>query len=129
MRPFPQVATGAVSLDDQWTEYRKAMIAYAGIAVFLFGNKRVASGDLVLSNGMKQEFDLCISTGVHPLPVGATGFIAAELWTEMNGQIDTFYPHATAAFRQDFQRLGDTSISPNDLRGTIQRLIDCLQEA
>jgi hypothetical protein len=61
--------------------------------------------------------------------VGATGFMAAELWAEMNGQINTFYPLATAAFRQDFQRLGDTSISPNDLRATIQRLIERLQEA
>jgi hypothetical protein len=129
MRPFPQVATGAVSLDDQWTEYRKAMIDYAGIALFLFGNKRDAKGEVILSNGMKQEFDFCISTGVHPLPVGATGFMAAKLWAKINGQIDTFYPHATAAFHQDFQRLGDTSISPNDLRATIQRLIDSLQEA
>jgi len=96
-------------------------------------------------------FDLAFDSGVNPavppqayavrqlrlinllhfaqLPVGATGFIAAELWAEMTGQIDTFYPHATAAFRQDFQQLGDTSISPNDLRATVQRLIDFLQEA
>jgi hypothetical protein len=70
MRPFPQVATGVTSLGDQWTEYRKAMIDYAGIALFVFGNKRDAKQDLVLSNGMRQQFDLCIQGRVHPLPIG-----------------------------------------------------------
>jgi len=73
MRPFPQVATGGKSLAEQRTEYRKAMIEHAGIAIFLFGNKRDAKGDLVLSNGMKQEFDLCLQAGVHPIPIGASG--------------------------------------------------------
>jgi hypothetical protein len=49
MRPFPQVATGGMTLADQWTDYRKAMLDYAGIALFVFGNKRDAKGDLVLS--------------------------------------------------------------------------------
>jgi hypothetical protein len=129
MRPFPQVATGAAGLADQWTAYRKAMIDYAGIALFLFGNKRDATGNLVMSNGMKQEFDLCVSAGVHPLPVGTTGFMAAELWAEVNKGIDSFYPNATAAFRKDFQQLGDISKSPDELRAIIQRLIDHLQKA
>jgi hypothetical protein len=129
MRPFPQVATGTPTLADQWTEYRKAMIDYAGIALFVFGNKRYEKGEIVMSNGMRQEFDLCVSAGVHPLPVGATGFMAAELWKEVNKAIDSFYPKATAAFRQDFQQLGDTSKSPDELMGIIQRLIDQLQKA
>jgi hypothetical protein len=129
MRPFPQVATGAASLPDQWTEYRKAMIDYAGIAIFLFGNKRDNKGDVVLSNGMQQEFDLCVTAGLHPLPVGATGFMAAELWTKVNKGINSFYPAATAVFRQDFQQLGDVSKSPDELKAIIQRLIDHLQKA
>jgi len=129
MRPFPQVATGAVCLDDQWTEYRKAMIDYAGIALFFFGNKRDAKGNVVLSNGMQQEFDLCVSAGVLPLPVGATGFMAAQLWAEVNKSIDSFYPNRTAAFRIDFQKLGDISTSPDELKAIIQRLIDQLQKA
>src|SRR5207237_616251 len=109
MRPFPQVATGGKSLADQWAEYRKAMIDYAGIALFVFGNKRDAKGDLVLSNGMRQEFDLCIQAGVCPLPVGATGFMAAELWEEVWKDFVKFYPNATIAFRQAFEQLGDAS--------------------
>jgi hypothetical protein len=115
MRPFPQVATGTASLPDQWTEYRKAMIDYAGIAFFVFGNKRNDNGEIVLSNGMRQEFDLCIKAGVHPLPVGATGFMAAELWEEVRRDMAKFYPDATAAFRADFEQLGDVSKSHDEL--------------
>jgi hypothetical protein len=128
MRPFPQVATGRTSLADQWTEYRKAMIEYAGIALFVFGNKRDASGGVVLSNGMRQEFDLCIQAGVHPLPVGATGFMAAELWEEVRRDFPKFYPDANATFRQDFDQLGDTAKNPEDLRSIVQRLVDQLQK-
>jgi len=129
MRPFPQVATGTSGLADQWTDYRKAMIEYAGIALFVFGNKRDTKGDLVLSNGMRQEFDLCIKAGVHPLPVGATGFLAAELWAEVNKDIDSFFPNATTTFREEFQQLGDASKTPAALMAIIQKLIDQLQKA
>lgn len=129
MRPFPQVATGLAKLADQWTEYRKAMIDYAGIVLFLFGNKRDAKGDVVMSNGMKQEFDLCVTAGVYLLPVGATGFMAAQLWAEVNKDFDRFFAITTPAFRQDFEQLGDSSKSPEELIAVIQRLIDQLQKA
>lgn len=127
MRPFPQVATGTTSLAEQWTDYRKAMIDYAGIAVFAFGNKRDASGNMVLSNGMREEFELCVKAGVHPLPLGATGFMAAELWEEAKRDIDTFYPNANGTFRQGFADLGDPSKSADELVVAIQKLIEQLQ--
>lgn len=129
MRPFPQIATGTASLPDQWTEYRKAMIDYAGIALFVFGNKRDVKGDVVLSNGMRQEFELSVSTGVHPLPVGATGFMAAELWGEVNKDFDRFFPNSIPTFRDGFQQLGDSSKSPEELIAVVQKLIDQLQKA
>ena len=129
MRPFPQTATGTATLAEQWTEYRKAMLDYPGIAVFVFGNKRDACGKIVLSNGMREEFNLCIERGVQALPVGATGYMANELWREMNADLSKFYPGAFSDFVADFQLLGDTTKSPDELRATIQRLIEHLQKA
>jgi hypothetical protein len=129
MRPFPQVATGTATLAEQWTEYRKAMLDYAGVAIFIFGNKRSPVGDIVLSNGMREEFELCIQNGIRPLPVGATGFMAGELWKEMAADLSKFYPGETSDFVTDFRRLGDASKSPDELRATIQRLIERLQKA
>lgn len=129
MRPFPQVATGTATLAAQWTEYRKAMLDYAGIAVFVFGNKRDSSGKIVLSNGMREEFDLCVERGAHPLPIGATGYMAQELWKEMIADLSKFYPAASAGFVADFQLLGDASKTPDELRAAVQRLVEQLQRA
>jgi hypothetical protein len=129
MRPFPQVATGTATLAEQWTEYRKAMLDYPGIAVFVFGNKRGPGGDIVLSNGMKEEFDLCVQRGAHPLPIGATGFMAHELWKAMAADLSKFYPGAAPDFVTDFQRLGAASKKPDELRATVQRLIEHIQKA
>ena len=129
MRPFPQVATGTGTLAAQWTGYRKAMLDYAGIAIFLFGNKRNPSGDIVPSNGMAEEFELCVQRGAHPLPIGATGFMAQELWAEMMKDLSKFYPAAAPAFAGDFEQLGDTSKSGDELHVIIQRLIEHLQKA
>lgn len=127
MRPFPQVATGSGNLADQWVAYRKEMIDHAGIAIFVFGNKRDGKGNLVLSNGMRQEFDLCIQAGVRPLPVGATGFMAAELWNEVWNDFERFIPNVNVAFRNDFEKLSGTSKSPSELLSIIEHLIQQLQ--
>ena len=127
MRPFPQIATGGTSLADQWTTYRKAMIEHAGIAVFVFGNKLDPAGDMIPSNGMRQEFDLCIEAGVRPLPIGTTGYMAEILWKEVCNDFKKFYPGATPAFRDEFEKLGDNSTALSDLIPVIQNLIEQLQ--
>jgi hypothetical protein len=129
MRPFPQVATGTASLPEQWTNYRKAILDYAGIAIFIFGNKRDSSGKIVLSSGMREEFELCVLRGVHPIPIGATGFMAKELWTEMVKDLRKFYPTATSEFTSNFQQLGDTSKSADEICAVVQKLIEQLQKA
>jgi hypothetical protein len=129
MRPFPQTATGTAALAEQWTDYRKAMLDYPGIAVFVFGNKRDTSAKIFLSDGMRDEFNFCIERGIHVLPVGATGYMANELWVEMKTDLKKFYPGASSDFVTDFQRLGDATKLPDELRATIQRLIEHLQKA
>jgi len=127
MRPFPQVATGGKSLAQQWTDYRKAMIEYAGIAIFVFGNKRDAKGDVVASHGMKEEFDLCLQAGVHPIPIGATGFMAQELWKETAQQFDKLYPSASTTFRQAFDKIGNPSTPPDEILKAVQEMVEQLQ--
>ena len=88
------------------------MIDYAGIAIFVFGNKRDARGSVVASNGMKEEFDLCIAAGVRPLPIGATGFMAETLWKEVSDNFAKYFPNEGADFRRDFESLGDSFKQP-----------------
>jgi Sir2- and TIR-associating SLOG family/SIR2-like domain len=128
MRPFPQIATGGKSLAEQWTEYRKRMIEYAGIAIFVFGNNRDNNGAIVLSNGMREEFDLCVEAGVRPLPIGATGFMAEMLWKEVSSNFAKFYPDADSDFQQQFGSLGDSSKTPEELLPIIQKLMENVQK-
>lgn len=130
MRPFPQATTGTGTLSEQWTHYRRAMLDYAGIAVFLFGNKRdPASRGIIPSNGIREEFDLCVERGAHPLPVGATGFMAGQLWEAMNRDLTKFYPAASPEFTADFGSLGDTTKTGDELVAILQRLVQHLQKA
>ncbi|AGP48697.1 hypothetical protein PSYCG_05865 [Psychrobacter sp. G] len=79
LRPFPQNAEGK----QLWTAYRKDMISYAGISIFLFGNKLNENGELVLSNGIQEEFDISNNNSNFLLPVGGTGYIAEKLWKDL----------------------------------------------
>ena len=104
------------------------MINYAGIALFVFGNKKDIHGNIVLSDGMRQEFDLCVKGGVHPLPVGATGYMAKLFWNEVWTNFNKFYPNVSKDFRKQFKNLGDSSKRPEELLVIIQKLIEFLQK-
>ena len=80
LRPFPQNEEGR----QLWTAYRKDMISYAGISIFLFGNKIDSEGKIVDSDGMQEEFDISKINGNTLLPVGGTGSISRNLWESVS---------------------------------------------
>ena len=126
MRPFPQVATGGANLADQWKAYRAQMISQAGIVVFVFGNKLDPAGKVIPSNGMRQEFEIAVQAGLIPIPIGATGFMAEELWKEVSADLKKFIPSANDEFEADFTRLGDASIAPDELLLIVSKLLQYL---
>lgn len=73
LRPFPQDADAAL-----WESYRHEILSHAGIALFLFGSKKV-DDKIVVADGVIREFELARSQGLLLLPVGATGHAAAIL--------------------------------------------------
>lgn len=88
LRPFPQSQSGERQLPELWTEYRRNMLAHAGVALFLFGNKLDKSGAVVFSDGMREEFDIAVSKGLFVIPVGITGSISFQLWNEVIHEFD-----------------------------------------
>ena len=87
LRPFPQNQEGKAL----WTHWRKDMISYAGISIFLFGNKKTlvdGNEQVVLSDGMQEEFDITKRKGNILIPVGATGFMAKELSNQVDNVSD-----------------------------------------
>lgn len=110
MRPFPQKKTGtsAQELGDLWRVYRERMISFAGIAVFVFGNKLVGGNpEPELADGVRKEFAIAKAQGVVLLPIGATGSVAQELWNDMQGSSNQF-PSDDPEVEKLFLSLGDS---------------------
>ncbi|KAA0894256.1 SIR2 family protein [Oryzomonas rubra] len=119
VRPFPQNKTGIAV----WDEYRKDMISLAGIAIFMFGNK-LDGGNVVLANGVRREFEIALENGLYIVPIGATGYMAAELWKEVSAGLDKYYPGHSKEFDENFTEIGDPALEPDELVDSVMRLLD-----
>jgi Sir2- and TIR-associating SLOG family/SIR2-like domain len=122
LRPFPQSSSGSKELRELWTEYRNDMLSYAGIAIFLFGNKH-KDGEVILSDGMRQEFDIARAKKMFLIPVGMTGFMSQELWNEVNKTLEESSFQGIDKIKQQFEVLGDKSKSLNDAQKSIIEII------
>lgn len=91
MRPFPQFASKGQSLKTLWEEYRKRMISLAGISIFLFGNKKNNAGKIVNANGVLREFEITVEKRRIPIPIGATGYAAEEIWKILEPKVTDIY--------------------------------------
>lgn len=124
LRPFPQ---GGADVQKRWEAYRQEMVAYAGIAIFIFGNKiDPNSGSVVPANGVKREFEIAHEKGLKLIPIGATGFMAQELWREVTNSFDRYYPGKDADFRKLFLLLG-TPTDPATLIAAILQIVNQLK--
>jgi hypothetical protein len=125
IRPFPQSSEG----QKLWRAYREDLLEFAGLAVFMFGNK--LSGDpptVVPSNGMLEEFDIAVSKGLRVLPLGFTGFVAMDLWNRVKADFDSFYPGVGARFKTLFEQLGDESVDIELQESAVAEALQILQQ-
>lgn len=127
LRPFPQIQSGSKSIPEIWTEYRKDMISKSGIAVFLFGNKKLEDGKIVTSDGMIEEFEICLQNNVIPIPIGCTGYISKVLWDKVMSQLSTFYPENRELY-EAIKELGKDGISKDEIITNTLKTINILQK-
>lgn len=126
LRPFPQQVYGSTDLQEVWHRYRTDMISYAGIAIFLFGNK-LKDGVFIKSDGMRKEFDIAKEKGLVLLPVGATGYMSEDLWIEARTDIQSRFSDRPEILRL-YELLGNKSSSLEQLMDTIINLLSQLQK-
>lgn len=108
IRPFPQTEQAKVL----WEQYRDDMLNYAGTAIFMFGNKiDNETGGIISSNGMRQEFEIAKSKNINLIPLGFTGYMAEELWNEVNDSLEEYFPDANQKFINAFKVIGDNNNS------------------
>ncbi|WP_286951511.1 MULTISPECIES: SIR2 family protein [Brevundimonas] len=83
-RPFPQPLAGAAPDGSKWTMLRRELARQAGTVIFVGGAKH-DGGDLIVADGVMEEFEIAREAGVFLLPVGATGGAAAEIAQRLIG--------------------------------------------
>lgn len=93
VKPFPQFKTGQKELPELWEEYRQRMLKFAGIAIFIFGNKLDNKGDIILANGVEREFEIAIENGLIPIPIATTGFMANNILSIILATPEKYYPN------------------------------------
>ena len=127
LRPFPQLQSDSKPISEIWTNYREDMISKAGIAIFIFGNK-IVDGRIVNSNGMEEEFEICIKHNVIPIPIGSTGSISKVLWNKVVNNFNFYYPYNTD-LQNAIRELGrSNTIRKDEVVTNIINIIDILQE-
>lgn len=127
LRPFPQFATGSKSLPDLWQEYRAEMISGAGVAIFIFGNKKDEKDKLVRAEGMIKEFDIAIKNKLVVLPIGATGYISAELWGKVWKERKR-YLGTSKKIHSLFKQINDSERSSTEIIKSLINLVNLIQK-
>ena len=96
LKPFPQNISNSEELKKLYSKYRRDMISENGVAIFVFGNKKVADSngdeDIINADGCREEFEIAMEQKCLLIPVGSTGFMAEELLYEMKSNI-AMYPY------------------------------------
>jgi hypothetical protein len=110
---------------SRWTEYRKAMLSHAGVALFVFGNTRGPDGVTSKALGVEEEFRLAEEAGLALLPVGCTGHISAELHDRIIQRFDTFFP-GVPELRPAVEALGDQA-EPKVVVERVMRVLNSLK--
>lgn len=126
MRPFPQFETKGKNLKELWTDYRKRFIPLAGVAIFVFGNrKNKNTGVIEEASGVIDEFEIAYQNGLLLIPIGATGFVSETLWNKVIGSFKDFFPNHEYLL-DDFKTLGDSSLDNSIIIQTVLKIINNL---
>ena len=127
LRPFPIGIKNADERQRTFTRYREELVAQAGIAVFIMGNKEV-DGKVVTADGMRAEFELAKSKGLYLVPIGSSGSMGLEFWNEVMGDIKKFFSKNYTKIRPLMEAIGKPVKSPDTLLKPILQLIDLLSK-
>jgi hypothetical protein len=83
-------------------------------------------GSIVHSDGVREEFGTAKNHGLYLVPVGASGSMAEELWKEVAGSLDTFFPQNAEAVAPFVKKIGEPTADPTELLQPILELVSLL---
>lgn len=126
LRPFPR-PVGASSAERRvlWSKWREDMTRNVGIAIFVAGCRDDGSGGPEIAPGVLEEFELAVERGrAWPLPIGASGWAASELYARVSADRERYLPSHTPW--DEFAVLGDGSATVDQIAVALDRLLRSL---
>lgn len=129
-RPFPINIKDPVEKKEKWKKYREDMIALAGNAIFIFGNKRMTDTtaerlNIVSADGMIEEFKIAQAQGLRLFPIGQTGYTSRTLWGKVSEDMSLYYP--TQDLQNEVQIMNDIPL--NHTEKLVDAIINCIQKS
>jgi len=124
MRPFPKIHEGDESAIKTKARYRSSIIKEAGVAIFLFGNKRI-DGNNVIAPGVLEEFELARSHELKIIPLGATGYASKHIYETVMSSFSDYYKDPS--LRSLFEKL-DQKDSPDTLIDTVLKILSTINK-
>jgi Sir2- and TIR-associating SLOG family/SIR2-like domain len=91
IRPFPLGINDATERQRTFDRFRHDLVSQAGVALFIMGNQN-EGGAVINSDGVRAEFAIARENGLYVVPIGASGFMAEELWKEVMTAFKTYFP-------------------------------------
>jgi Sir2- and TIR-associating SLOG family/SIR2-like domain len=126
LHPFPQNIEESKRAETH-TRYRKDMLSKVRFCIFISGNRITDEGETINGPGVLEEFNLCVENEHIPIPIGATGHAARHCWDLVNVDPSKYLGKDDAKIQSELSRLGDTSLSPQELTNAVFSLIAMLQ--
>lgn len=119
--PFPQQVPDGADLAAFWQEYRERMISKAGVCVVLAGNK-LEAGSAVPAEGVRQEVEIALAQGKIVIPIGATGYVAREIWEQCRAKKSEYF--GTLEVSKSLDTIGNPSANVESI---VQAVIDIVK--
>lgn len=91
IKAFPYEDNTRDDYNELIEDYRNGIFKYAGIAIFMFGNKKV-NNKTILADGVYKEFQIAKQSNAYIIPIGSTGYVARKIWNEVFLNIND-YPY------------------------------------
>lgn len=127
MKPFPQFATTEKTIPELWDTYRKRIIPIAGIAIFIFGNKKDKTDTTIFADGVQKEFDISIKNGLIPIPVATTGYMSKQVFNLIVAEPQK-YLQGEDWILNELKKMDSDSISQDDIIKNIINIIKKLNK-
>lgn len=119
LRPFPQLIPAGWERQDYYRRYREDLATEAGACVFVAGVKD-DNGKRGIADGVIAEFEIAVAAKRYPIPIGATGGAAREIWARVNTDYER---HLGALPRDLYDTLNDDSASADALAIAVEKIL------